>query len=473
MKVRPQHPSSSVKLAVVIAATIGAAILIAVGCSSVNTNAVTNSVKALVPISITDAPSDEVIATSLMLNSVVLTDTAGKTASLLTSPLTFEATHLDAVQEPLFTPAVPEDTYVSVMLKYSNAEVAYIDPTTKQLVVTSATLANTSQTITFATPVTVSNMTTSLLVDYLVANSITISGSTVTVTPDFKVTEVKIASHPHNGTDGRDDGVRGKVTALGTNSFTLTKAEGTSVTIAVNSSTKYEGLSGFSALAVGDIVEVDTATQSDGSLLALRVEVDDDDMQPGVFLVGPVMTVTGTPATSFTQIVRQEIGGSSTSLAQTDTITIASTTMFRLPGRLGDLDDGSLPFGGAFSAATLFAGQNVAVTADGVTNNAATAKTITLAPQTVDGTVASIATAQDMGTTTYTITLDSMSWLATLTGQTKVTVYTNGNLEEINKTTLAVGDTARFNGFLFKVNGVLTLFADVEADGEGHAIGGD
>ena len=78
-----------------------------------------------------------------------------------------------------------------------------------------------------------------------------------------------------------------------------------------------------------------------------------------------------------------------------------------------------------------------------------------------------------MGGTTYTVTLDSMSWLATLTGQTKVTVYTNGNLQEINNTALVVGDTSRFNGFLFKVNGALTLFADVEADGEGRAIGGD
>ena len=134
MMIPKQQLRSSAKFAFAIAATLGAAILIAVGCSSISTNSVTNSVKAFVPISITDAPSDEVIATSLTLNSVVLTDTAGKTASLLTSPLTFEATHLDAVQEPLFTPAVPEDTYVSVMLKYSNAEVAYIDPTAKQLV---------------------------------------------------------------------------------------------------------------------------------------------------------------------------------------------------------------------------------------------------------------------------------------------------------------------------------------------------
>ena len=99
MKVPSQYPSSSAKFVFAIAAITGGAIPVAGGCSSISTNAVANSAKALLPISITDAPSDEVIATSLTLNSVLLTDTAGKTASLLTSPLTFEATHLDAVQE--------------------------------------------------------------------------------------------------------------------------------------------------------------------------------------------------------------------------------------------------------------------------------------------------------------------------------------------------------------------------------------
>src|ERR1700741_4239278 len=92
---------------------LGSAALILIGCSMVTTTpgtTVTNAVTASVPISITDAPSDEVVAASaectppsLPLNSVVLKDTKGATASLLTSPLTFEATHLDAVQEPLFT----------------------------------------------------------------------------------------------------------------------------------------------------------------------------------------------------------------------------------------------------------------------------------------------------------------------------------------------------------------------------------
>ena len=460
-------------------AVLGSAASILIGCSMVTTtpgSTVTNAVKAAVPISITDAPSDQVIASSLTLNSVVLKDAKGATASLLTSPLRFEATHLDAVQEPLFTPSVPEDTYSSVTLTYSNAEVAYIDPSTKDVVIAAGTLANTSQTITFSTPVTVSNTSTSLVIDYLVANSIAISGSSVTVTPDFTVSEFRIRAHPGNGTEGLQCGVKGTVSALGTNSFTLTNAEGKSLVITVDANTKYEDLSGFSALTVGMLVEVDTETQSDGSLLALRVEQEEKSEKARILLVGPITKTTGSPVTTFTQVVRQQIGASSASsaLVQTDTITITSATRFRLPGRFGDLDEGSLPFSSALSAATLFAGQNVAVTTESVNNNAATAVTIALAPQTVDGTIASMSGKNGdsgKGNMVYTITLDSTSWLATLTGATTVTVYTNGNLQEINKSALAAGDAARFNGFLFKVNGNLVLFAAIEADGAGHAIG--
>jgi len=455
---------------------LGSAALILIGCSMVTTTpgtTVTNAVTASVPISITDAPSDEVIAASLTLNSVVLKDTKGATASLLTSPLTFEATHLDAVQEPLFTPAVPEDTYSSVTLTYSNAEVAYIDPSTKDVVIAAATLANTSQTITFSSPVTVSSTSTALLIDYLVADSIAVSGSTVTVTPDFKVAEIHIKSHPGNGTEGLQCGVKGTVSALATNSFTLTNAEGKSLVVNVDANTKYEDLSGFSALTVGMLVEVDTETQSDGSLLALRVEEEEKSEAARTLLVGPITKTSGSPVTTFTQVVRQQIGANSSSgpLVQTDTITITSTTRFRLPGRFDDIDGGSLPFSAALSAGTLFPGQNVAVTADSVTNNAATAVTIALAPQTIDGTIASVSSKNGKGNMVYTITLDSTSWLATLTGATTVTVYTNGNLQEINKSALAAGDAGRFNGFLFKVNGNLVLFADVEADGAGRAIG--
>ena len=71
----------------------------------------------------------------------------------------------------------------------------------------------------------------------------------------------------------------------------------------------------------------------------------------------------------------------------------------------------------------------------------------------------------------YTLTLDSTSWLATLTGDTTLTIYTNGNLEEISSTALAVGDDACFHGFLFHINGSPALFADLHRDRPARAIG--
>ena len=186
--------SKNARFASGLVAAIGALFvtfgLVMTGCTAASTalggggTNITSSTMS-VPVTITDAPSDQVVAASLTLNSVVLTDSKGATTSVLSAPLTFEAAHLDSVQEPLFTPAIPQDSYVSVSLTYSNAQVAYIDPTTKQLVVTTATLANTSQVITLPTPLTVNSATTSLLLDYLVANSVSITGSTVTVTPQF------------------------------------------------------------------------------------------------------------------------------------------------------------------------------------------------------------------------------------------------------------------------------------------------
>jgi len=58
-----------------------------------------------------------------------------------------------------------------------------------------------------------------------------------------------------------------------------------------------------------------------------------------------------------------------------------------------------------------------------------------------------------------TLTLDSSSWLATLTGEATMTVYSTGSLVALTKTVLAVNDAATFDGFLFKINGSLVLFA--------------
>jgi hypothetical protein len=293
----------------------------------------------------------------------------------------------------------------------------------------------------------------------------------VTVTPAFHVAAASIPQQPTNGTNGLQCGIQGKVTALGSNNFTITNAQGTALVIYVSASTQYQGLGGFSALAVGALVEVDTITQSDGTLLAARVEEQVPPNANSQMLVGPVTAVTGSPATSFTQVVRQQIGPSATtSPIETDTIAITSSTTFLLPGRFSNVTGSTTPFTPRFSAATLFAGQVVSVATNGVTGNAATAVSVALSPQTVGGTIASIANSSG-NYTAYALTLPSGSWLAALTGLTTVTVYANDNVQAINSSQMAVGNSVRFNGFLFNNNGSLVVLADVQADGPGQPIG--
>jgi len=449
--------------------------------TSITSNIIPNTNTSTSPVRITDAPSDQVLAASLTLNSMVLTDNTGKVTTNLvpSSGLTFEATHLDAVQEPLFSPAIPKDTYVSVTLIYSNAQVAYYDPATHTVDVVTATLANTTQTITFAAPVTIDDNTTSLLLDFLVgrAGVITISGSTVTVSPQFAVAAVPIPNSPTNGTNGLLTGHKGKVTAISasTNSFTMTDPAGTAMTIYVNAATVYQGISNFAALQVNALVEVDTVTVNGngvlpkGSLLALRVDVEDTGTTPKKLLIGPVTsrtpTATGTPATSFNMLIRQLVGNSSATAVETVNVSVTGATNFLMPPRFTALAT-ALPFAPSFTSSTIFAGQHVAVLTTGVTSGAATATTVLLQPQTISGTVTNITILPTYHV--YTVTLPSGSWLASITGQSTVLVYTNGSVVPLTTAPTVTGATIfRFNGYLFNDSGTLKMLACVQAGAPG------
>ena len=467
-------------LFLVTAVVLAVAALVVVGCTAgsplTSSNGTTiNTAATSVPISITDDPGDQVLAASLTLNSVVLKNASGGTASLLTAPLTFEATHLDAVQEPLFTPAVPQDTYVSATLSYTGAVVAYFDASSKSVVVnTNPTLANATQTITFSTPITVGNTKTALLIDYLVAKSVAISGSTVTVTPTFHISAAPIRAQPTNGTDGLECGVKGKISALGTNQFTLINPAGISMTVTVNSNTTYQGngLTAFSGLTVGMFVEVDLELQTDGTILAERVEQEVPPTAVNNMLVGPVTAVTGSPATSFEQVARQQIGIATSSPVQKNTITITSSTKFIMPGRFTNvMTSASLPFTPTFDASSIFKGQVVAVATSGVTNNTATALAVKLAPQTIGGTITAVTAASCMTCwAKYTVTLPSDSWLAALTGKTTVVVYSPPVMQAIASSTAAMNSNIRFNGFLFSDSGTLTMIGLVQGPGPGTPI---
>ena len=435
------------------------------GCSStaagtgatINPNTPTTTTQTL----ITDAPADQVLSLSLIVNSITLTDASGASTTVLSSPVPVEVSHLDAVQEPLLPPLnIPQDTYVSATITVASPVVVYVDPATAKPVKTSATLAAASTTVTFTTPITVTATSAPICFDLLVGQSVAFSGSgtstTVTVTPTFNIFQITLAANPTNGSNGRINDVVGQVVSVSGTNLVIETPNGKDLTLVTNSATVLQGFTALSTLTAGEPVDADIALQKDGSLLALRIHLH--PAQAANMLVGPVTAITGSPATSFTQLVRQPAGPSVTSSATATsyTITVTGTTTFGLAPQANTLP--TLPFTPVFTAATMIAGQNVAVDATSISGTAATAASVMLAPQTVDGVVASVTASG--GFEVVTVTLPTQSALASLSGATSVVVYINASTQLMNAAAVpAVGSNIRFNGLLFNDSGTLRMLA--------------
>jgi hypothetical protein len=452
--------------------------LILSGCSSNAVNSLTGSSSA-VPATgnptmtqtiITDAPNDQVLALGLTVNSIRLFDASGVYADVLTAPVTIEASHLDAVQEPLRAPLnIPQDTYTSALITVSNPTVVYVDPTTHKPVKATVTLAASTDTVTFASPITVSATSKPICFDLLVAQSVSLSGSSATVTPDFAITTINVppsATAATNAQNGRVNDILGAVVSTTASSLTVTTPNGSSVTVATSSSTILQGFTSLANLTAGQIVDIDVAQQNTGTLLALRIHIDAQN--PTNQLVGPLTSTTGSPVTSFDLTARQWLGASTaaTTAGTSYTIAVNSSTTFSTDAGMGPLP--VLPFTPTFSATTLSPGQNVAVVTSAISGTTATAASVTLVPQTIGGTVSAIS-ALPSGLTVYTVTLPSGSALGNLTGATTLMVYSNSNTQFMNAATIVVGSTVRFNGLLFNDSGTLRLLGGACSDPEPSA----
>jgi hypothetical protein len=233
-------------------------------------------------------------------------------------------------------------------------------------------------------------------------------------------------------------------------------------------------------MQVNAMVEVDTvitATASStipaGALLAQRVEVDEPANTGKKLLLGPVTsrtpTATGIAATSFNMMIRQLVGNGTAAALETVDVSVTGSTNFILPPRYAIFAT-ALPFTPSFTSSTIFAGQHVGVvtTSTGVTSGAATAATVLLQPQTINGVITNIAPSGSY--TVYTVTLPAGHWLATLTGQTTVLVYTNNMVVPLTSATPTVNATVRFNGYLFNDGGSLRLLACTQAGPPGTPI---
>lgn len=443
-----------------------------------------------VTVALSGTANDQLSEFDLALQSIQLTSQSGTTVSLLTSPEPSEYMHVNGAIDVLTTVTVPQEIYTS-----ATATIGYADFTcTAVLPADSASpgslgfdtfaygyTPNSNVTVNLPSPVTITGASMGLLLNLQVSQSAAFPSTcyfsgipAYSITPTFNVSGLTFSSQPQSPATGKINSLEGKIISITSSSgFTLAVPEGPggSRTLNVNSAaaTVYQGIPNFSSLSSGMFVNMDAAVQRDGSLLASRIAVEDPSAVNVV--TGPIVQVASLePVLVMYGRLQQgpvPLGPSGSALYQGGGIYFNfGNSIFQISGQMTNL--GELPFVASFDASNMVAGQDVDITSPAFVNAGGVftpANTITLLPQTIDATVTGSSASGTF--TDYTVSLasyDLFSDLAVQPGQTtlltnpsQMEVYVDGNTQQLNTQTLAVGGTFRFYGLVFNDNGTLRM----------------
>jgi hypothetical protein len=498
--------SSRPVFAIPLGLIVAAAVIFTTGCGSSGSMSGSSTPKlsgnTSVTVVLSSTSNNQLSEFDLQFQGLTLTSQSGKTATLLSAPTSgpgvgAEFMHINSTAEPLVTASIPQDIYTSATVTLNSGGFVCIasGQVDGEQTLSMAFYDNNvpAVTVTLPSPITVTGASMALSLDLLVSQSSTIGSclnvdgfSGYSLTPTFNLAPFSLASSPTNSGNGKVTGLEGTIVSInaGSSGFTLSAPEGQFATrtlsVTSNSTTMFQqGVSSFSALSAGMFVNMDGGLQSDGSLLATRIAVEDPsaiNVLTGqlvqVAAEVPVLTVFG----------RQQQGplltgpnGTSGYYWNGGAYIDFSGTVFQVSGQLTNLQN--LPFVPGFSASDMVAGQNVDVSTAANLSlagpNYTPANTITLIPQTIDGTVAGSSTSGNF--TDYTVTLapyDLFPALAVQPGQTtllnnpsEVEVYVDNNTQMLNTQPLAAGSTLRFYGLVFNDNGTLRMACAQVNDG--------
>jgi len=391
-----------------------------------------------------DAVNDQIAKFELTVSAITLTGTGGtaNTANLLAAPAEVEFVHSAATLEPLTLAHIPPGTYSSATLTVSNPEVvAIVGGVPTKL---NASLSSTTINVMFSPNVTIGTTPMFLNFDLDLANSITISGNNATVSPKFNVSTstVKPNDDNENDEDGEIEDVHGSVTNITAPNFTI-QTRSTTITFATDSNTRFhDGISQLSDLKVGDIVEVDGVTKSDGTKLATSVEREGDEN--GEEVEG-LISALDNPLTTISIVHQMDSKGTSNSPV-TVNVGVNSNTTFRVRS---DKLNFSAPL---FDATHIGKGQRIE--ADISSSSSMVASKVKLREQALIGTVAATPAPTNSG---FTLNISPTSAFGTLSGATTVAV-TFANGAEL-KTTPVAGATIRVRGLVFVNAGAYSLIA--------------
>jgi hypothetical protein len=433
-----------------------------------------------VTVMVSGTANDQLQLMQAGFTNLTLTSQSGKIVNLLSTQVaqSAEFIHINGAAEPLLTVSVPQDVYTAAASTNSSFQFACATLYPPNNLITSTfgdPFGGSNATINFPGPITVTGDSMVLSLELIVSQSVTLSTCynpdgqyTYGFAPIFNLAPLTLLPEPTNPENGKLPGVHGEVATVdaGTNRFTISLPveEGPeTLSVAANSATVYQGINDFSALAVGTFVDMDVAIQSDGSLLATRIAVED----PGAtnVLTGPLIYVVAS-VTDINMVPRQEMGASFLKQEVFGGYPFNyGSTVFQISGGQSNLQ--SLPFTPSFTASNMVAGQNVYVSAPTIPEGGlfVDARTITLIPQTIDGTIA--ATSNSGNFAVYTVTLAPYDLFPTfavqaeqitlLTNPSQVEVYTDSSTQMLNREALTVGNVLRFYGLVFNDNGTLRM----------------
>jgi len=455
----------------------------------------------------TSTANNQLSQFNINFTSVTLTNQAGQTATLLTTPTNVEFMHLNGAAEPLATASVPQGVYTSATATIGTSGFVCVAnvPSANTVYISTYAYGSTPSsqvTVTLPTPITVTGTAIVLSLDMLVSKSATYSScaetspsDTYSINPTFNLAPITLASQPTNIQNGRLTGLDGLIASVDPtgSSFSVAAADGDLCVpptgqvcqpgtangpvwqVTSNGSTVFQGVGGFSALAAGMPVDMDVTIQQDGSLLATRVAVANTNTTHLSVFSGPLIQLASLQPTADLLGREQQgylfgIGPGSGS----GPFSFGGAT-FQVSSQFTNLQ--SLPFSPTFNAATMFAGQNLSYTSNAPTRQSGPiydpATTVTLIPQTIDGTVSAVSS--EGGFDTYTVTIapyDLVQNLAVQPGQTtaltnpgSIVVYADSNTEMLATSPPAVGSVLRFNGLLLNDHGTAKMDCAWISDG--------
>jgi Domain of unknown function (DUF5666) len=423
--------------------------------------------------------NDQLSAFTTTLLSLTLTNQAGKTVNVLTSPVSEEFIHLNGHVEPIATVSIPEDTYVSASATYNGGANAICNAQSPGSNWTDNLQGAAAETINLPDPITVEGTAMALVLDLNVntypepcPTSSAEYESALPVTASFDLTPSTIAAQPTNSTNGLALGLEGTISSVGSGEGQITISGLVSGQapptwqVSLNSGTVLQGVSGPAQLTMGMPVDMDVALQQDGSLVATRVSVISTDTTTLTVATAPMINVTSTVPVAYVTAGAQQ-GYLPTPSAGGIGYVNFSNSQFQASGQFKNLT--SLPFAATFNSATMVAGQDVTVTTQALAEMSGPVyyplTATMLRPQTINGTISAIS--NEGSFTEYTVTLapyDLFPQFAVQPGQTTlltnpntIVVYADSNTQMLNKASLAAGSIFRFYGLVFNDNGTLRM----------------